>query len=358
MSKVLIDGQALYQAANALEELMRNTRNELDISTAISGHHNIETLEEMIHNLSDQDLFFPKHYGSTSIYDSLMNLVYCIILWDEIFVLGESCISYVYQGVGFFKHFGVEFTTISGRESELPHDIQGLALEHFFEKRYEAADKSEPNLALKGEPYYATNHKGDRAIRYLLFANANGMDYMPSIERQILLQSYDVFSLFYRNDVINKLDDVLKDYYSQVNSHLSQSRFTYKFPVILDYILEKYNSIADVIKAAYDLKNKSETIRFRSELDNLSNEFKSGNVRYVEEYFLNIEKLLLDLRKTLFSDKSIDVTIGFPPSVTFSIEGKQGKPFQSVFLKDLICYGIKSRVPKPPPNWHEYVASE
>ena len=349
MSKVLIDGEALFQASNALKELENITQGKYDLNTAISGHHDKETIEELM-RFKRHSFFYSQHYGSTSIYDLLMNLVYCIILWDEVCVLEESFNSHFLDGAVFFETYGAEFTIIRSHETIFSFDLKKLVMEHFFEKRINAADESEPNGVLEGITHYAANIQGDRAIKYLLCANANGMDYMPSMERQMLLQSYDVFSFFNRNDVINKLDNVLRDYYSQVNSHLSHSRLTYKFPVIFDYLLEKYNSITDVIKAAYDLKYKSETIRFRKELDNLSLAFKSGNIKYVEDYFLNIERLLSDLRKAPFSDKSIDITIGLPPSVTFSIDGKQGKPFQSVFLKDLLCYGIKKRIPKPPAN--------
>ena len=337
MSRVLIDGQALYQASNAMDEIA-SKQDEYSIYNLISNYQVPNDIEDII--IKNSSMFGSgKHLGSTSVYDLLMNLVYCIILWDEVCVIEEPFVSHYLNGVKYFEECGAEFTILRRGDIEhCPRFVRESIFDQFFEKRI--ADEDD---IFAGKPYYAGNSGGERALGYYLLANTNGMDYAPSVDRQLILQSYDYLSFFSRNDVISILDNELKNYYDQVNSHFLHSRFTYKFPVILDYLLEKYQSIKDIIKSAYELKNKRETMRFRKELDNLSLEFKRGNVQYVEEYFTNIEQLLSDLRNLCCAEKYIDMSVELSPSISFDVNKVESKPFQSVFLKNLLVYGIKER---------------
>lgn len=337
MSRVLIDGQALYQASKAIDEIA-SKQDEYSIYSLLSDYQAQNDLEDTIIKNSSF-LNSGNHLGSTSVYDLLMNLVYCIILWDEVCVLEEPFVSHYLDGVNYFEEYGAEFTTLyKGEFQYIPRPVRKSMFEHFFEKRIYGKDE-----IFAGSYHYKVNSGGERALGYYLLANVNGMDYAPSVDRQLILQSYDYLSFFSRNDVISILDNELKNYYDQVNRHFLHSRFTYKFPVILDYLLEKYHSIKDIIKAAYELKNKRETMRFRKELDNLSLEFRKGNVQYVEEYFANIEHLLSDLRNLCCVEKSIDMSVELLPSISFDANKEEIKPLQSVFLKNLLVYGIKER---------------
>ena len=332
MSKVLIDGQGLFQASNAIEAISSNKNN--------ASYHN----------------------NALSIYDALANVIYCIILWDETYVMEESFNSHYLEGVKYFEQFDVEFQVL--RRVRLSRETEKSELDCFFEYKEGVTGKSVDDLkpdengmydsrafieALFGSrPSYKISHQGKRALDYLLTANEQGLNYMPSVERQAILESYDFMSFFNRSDVLAKVDKELVDYYNEVNSHLPKPRIRYRFPVILDYLIDKYGSIEDIIKAAFELKNESATIKFRREMDALEGEFKGGNVKYVEDYFINIERILNDLTRKHGIEKRIDVTLGLPPSLSFSVEGSESKPFQSVFLKDLSYYGITKRIPRPP----------
>ena len=330
MSKILIDGESLFQASNVIE--------------AISAHAT------------------PHNNNTLSVYDALTNVIYSIILWDDTYVMEETFNSHYLEGVKYFEQYEVKFHIL--RRPHLSAEIQKSQLDHFFEFQEGEASNTIDDLkpdengmydslsvmkALFGSrPSYRISHQGKRALDYLLIANEQGLSYMPSVDRQLILESYDFMSFFNRSDVIAKVDKELIDYYNRVNSHLPKPRIKYKFPVILDYLMDRYKSIEDIIKSAFELKYESATIRFRREMDALEDEFKSGNVRHVEDYFINIERILSDLTDKHGIEKKIDVTLGLPPSLSFSIEGADSKPFQSVFLKDLSYYGITKRIPRPP----------
>lgn len=323
MSKMLLDGEGVYRASRLIE------------------------------TIKDKKIKVVDH-------DALSNIITAIVLWDDIYIFHEATNSHYIKGIDYFKQYSANFYTLDNR-LHLPWDLEKIELDHFFEYceatgmsfenlkpnedgKYNSADVI--NVMLGNRPYYNISAEGKRALDYLFAANIHGLDYMPSIQRQAILQSYDYSSFFIRKDVIDKIDKELMQYYARVNECLPIKRISYSFPVLLDYLLDKY-SLEDIIKGAFELKQKKSLVELRKEMDELDKAWETGNIKNIEEYFTGIEYIINELSGSIKCDKKFNLTISFPPALSFDVAVPHKKSVHSVFLKDLAFYGINNRMPKP-----------
>ena len=283
MSKILIDGTSFYQADAVLRAFS-----------------------------------LKKYSGKRLELEPLTNIIYGFVLWDDIYI-GYTP-SYPGHVLGLCQRYD-----IACRFIDLPH-AKGH-LEEYCD--YESA------------PY-----EEKQAIRYLIDANAYGLDYLPSVERQRILEHSTLPNLFSRRDVLDQVDSELQKYYERVNQHLPRRRIQYDFPVLIDYLIDKYSTSKDVFRAALDLKHNPIVEAFRKEMDCLEAEFRNGNVKYLDEYFSSIGRMIEYLSETHSSDEKIKITVETAPVLSSGGLFPVNKPFQCVFLKDLSYYGITSRKPK------------
>lgn len=317
MSKILLDGEGVYRASILLRTINMNRKMKI-----------VD-------------------------YDSLLNIVNAIILWDDLYVFHERMSSYYIGGIDYFKQYSDNFHKIIA-PLRLPKDLEKIEFECFSDF-YESAGMNVDILKSNLEDIYipgdvvnkllGNEAQGYRAITYLLAANIHGMDYMPSIQRQVMLERYDYNSFFLRKDVIDKIDKELLHYYNRVNEHLPVKRIHYSFPVLLDYLLDKY-SMDDIIKGAFELKHTKSLVDFRKEMDELDQAWENGNIKTVEKYFVEIEHIIDKLPNSTIFNKKFNVTISFPPALSFDMTIPHKRLVHSVFLKDLAFYGINHRKTK------------
>lgn len=310
MSKILLDGEGIYRASQLIETIKNKNMNVVD-------------------------------------YDSLLNIITAIILWDDIYIFHETLSSHYIEGINHFKQYSDNFCVIDN-SSYLPFTLKEMGLGHLIDN----PQFMEIFLNLRSNRNNKNGFNGSllmdercRALNYLLVANMKGLDYMPSIRRQSILQSYNYTNFFIRKDVIDKIDKELIKYYDSVNEHLPVKRIDYPFPILLDYLFDKY-SLHDIIRGAFELKHKKMVVKFRKEMDELDKAWENGNIKNINEYFIEIEHIVNILSKSIKYDKKLNLTISFPPALSFDVNFLHKKPFHSVFLKDLAFYGINNRVPK------------
>lgn len=304
MSKILLDGEGVFMASCIIERIKNNKLNVID-------------------------------------YDALLNIITAIVLWDDIYILCEPTNSHFITGINYFKQYSSNFHIIKDYHF-FPGDLEEMLFDDL------KANKNEDviNSLLGDESYYIFSNEKRRTFNYLFTASIKGLDYMPSIQRQAILESYGYPNFFLRKDVISKIDEELNQYYEQVNECLPLKRISYSFPVLLDYLLDRY-CLEDIIKGAFELKQSKPLVEFRKEMDALDKAWENGNIKNIKEYFTKIEHVIGVLSGSIKCDKRINLTISFPPALSFDIAVPHKKTFHSVFLKDLAFYGINERHPKP-----------
>lgn len=190
-----------------------------------------------------------------------------------------------------------------------------------------------------------------RALSYLLIANKNDMDYLPSIKRQAILQAYDFekyfskYSRFSRKDVMSKIDAELEKYYDRVNERLTVKRIEYSAPVLIDYLMDKYPR-KNLIDAAFELREKDMLVKFRNEMDEVENAYISGDIKTIDIYFAQLERMMKKISDEIPTQRKISVTLSIPPSIAFDLDIPRRRLHHFVFLKDLAFYGIHNRKPQ------------
>ena len=372
MRNVLIDGESLCDAYLSIIALSKESDTNISFkSTLFPDENKIIDIDSFI---SFTRSFDPVGYSLSydprvpelkdslrklRIFDSLFNVIACIILWDDVYVFDERGRSEYCHSAYWFEEYETEFkfsvldsatvrkatkkqsetvakadSRYNAIKSSLYSYLADLRLKDSLSKDYPANKE----LSIPFELY--------RAIYYYRIANSMNMDYMPSARRQAHLDSFDLWNWFARIDILNKLDDELNTYYKEVNDRIGRKRINYQFPVLLDYVLQRYKSAEDVAKGCFELHYDKEVVKFRDELRDIEQEFKSGNVKYIDDYFATIERIVKDISKRYSTDRSVNVTIGLTPSVGFDIKVPSTKPFQCSFLKDLSYYGIRNRIPR------------
>lgn len=316
MSKILLDGESVYEASRVIGKLQNG------------------------------------NFVNINQYDSLMNVIYGIVLWDEVYVVEEALNSHFLSGVKFFKQYVDCFNILYNRVSSW--DKEQLLIEDFYKykKSKSEVENSETNDISKDleilfgkEGYYTISLDERRALDYWLISNENGLDYMPSIQRLSILQSYDFLNFFNRIDVMNNLEGNLNEFYKGLNALIGKDVIRYKFPVLLDYILDRYKSLEDIVKCAFELKNDSNVVKFRREMDDLDVAFSQGNLKEIKKYFETIKEIIENISKTKNIKRHIDVTVSIPPALSIEIGLPNRRPNQCLFIKDLTYYGVNKRKP-------------
>ncbi|WP_406535814.1 hypothetical protein [Methanobrevibacter sp.] len=365
MQKILIDGETIYDASRGIQAC----KNRPDIKSYCYAylkdtHKNAIDLDSFEESIRLRDSGGPGVFYKGSLlsgpylFDSLFNVMLSIILWDEIYVLEEGSCSHFVSEVDYFKDYIPEFKVLTKSllkdemkksQNDGPMLTQRRVNVFYSEfvslfKDFANQDKVEMgnmSYPLENLPLHAT-----RALQYFFTANALNMEYMPSIRRQAVLESYELWEWFNRKDVINKLDDELKKYYEKVNRRIGGQRFVFQFPVLFDYVMQQYSSIEDVIKACFELRNRKDVIKFRKDMAELEKAFECGDVKYVDDFFYNLERIVDELTEKCKIDRKVNISLGLTPSFNFDANLPTAKPFQCTFLKDLSYYGIKKRIPR------------
>ena len=283
------------------------------------------------------------HYRSinSAEFDALANLIYAIILWDDAYIIYEPFTSVERHVLHYFNNLGTNINLF--RRMKLSPETEKRLSRHFFDNIPLEDVTVDPVLGNYG--YKALHHDKRKALGYLLVANESGMDYLPAPKRAELLEQINYQSFFHRKDVLDCLDSHLIAFYEQLNKSIGKSSIHYQFPVLLDYMLEKYGSIEDVIKYSIDFKYTPSVVRFRAELDGLNEAFINGNLLEVRNYFESIQGVVDDITRSRNIKKTVDVSISFPPSLSFSIDIPKMRPNQLIFVKKLAKYGITQRKP-------------
>lgn len=167
---------------------------------------------------------------------------------------------------------------------------------------------------------------------------------MPSVSRQILLGQFDIDSVFLRKDVIDKLDQELLHFYDCTNGHLVTKKIHFNTSVLLDYIFQQATTDQpdEILEKTIDLRYSSKVVNFRKELNELDDAWSSGNIKHINEYFLEIENIVKKLGDSGENHK-LNITISFPPAISFDINFPRRRPVQAVFLKELANFGLKNR---------------
>jgi hypothetical protein len=338
MSSILLDGQGVAEAACA----MGNGTGGGPGNDLIYGYEHVRLK-------NDGWISAPVSY------DALVNIVYAIVLWDRIYLLKEKFNSRWLESTYFFQQHGVPFTIIDGPqfyEAEACYNEMARSygrrhgyVELFPYMRNEFAPEDEE------EQLFLTKNDSDpfnvsRTREYINMASVLGMDYLPSARRQMLLERWGINGHQIRIDAMQKMDKTLQDYYNGTNELMGEDRFKFALPILIDYLMQRYSTSEDIIKAALELKNERNVVLFRRELDELEEALVRGDIREVRKYFGRIEETVNEIGDAFETKRQVRFEVNFLPAtvaipIRLKLDVFNPKAYQLLFMKDLAAYGTR-----------------
>lgn len=139
-------------------------------------------------------------------------------------------------------------------------------------------------------------------------------------------------------DSINKeVYDALGGEYKKIN-----------YPLLFAYIVSKAEKYEDLFDIAFDLREAKQTIEYRKFCVEIDSNLKAGHVVEASKALNEISNILQKLSGKLKSDNSIQISIGFPPSISLSFPFFNKSKRHLVFIRDLISnaklYGLGEKL--------------
>lgn len=314
MRKALLDGESIFQAANVIEDLK----------------------DENPINISNNQV------------DALDNVVTALLLWDEIYVFEERLNSHYIDGVEYFKQYGNQFkTTVEFDPFDMDfnvfkeaHDFVSEMMESKPNLLNEIRNSAEKYMGMHADPFLAFEIR--RAMTYYLLADRYDLDYIPSIQRRVILQKEEFNTFYLRKDIIRRIDKDLLEYYEELKKEIPETRIAYSAPVLLDYAL-KDCGFEDLIPKLFELRNEPRFVKFRAEMEALEESVADGNMKRLKEYFKSMTKLMQSTMNEIDAERKIEITLSFPPSISLEVALPGKRAVRSVLLKELTEYGIQNR---------------
>lgn len=201
-----------------------------------------------------------------------------IVLWDKIY----------YPNNEMTPSFGIMsdvLSTILCPINDANHLFNGDAYV-LYEKQYRS-DTSE--VVAQG------------AIRYWLLSDYYDCDYLPCDKRQIFLKNVDSIELNKRISRINclkYLDDSIDEYFREMLEKVGTTKFSIRYPVLIDYIVQTTTNEMSYIDRALHLKQEGPVYKYREYLSDMEQAFEKSDFRllndmkrYSEELVRNIARM-------------------------------------------------------------------
>lgn len=271
--------------------------------------------------------------------DPLMNLIYAIVLWDDIYVI-DWC------GRGHYEDFkrileNCEIPINTIRCTSLYIDdylVHGTSLQK--------SDFFDHNIGRRTVRCDDESFDFKSVLDYINQAQIHGIDYMPSQDRTDIARRVMRISQT-RDKIFSQLDTKLLEFYQQIEE-TTGININYKFPVLLDYLLENSNTEQDMINGALELKNSFKVKCFRKDLDRMEQALEEGNFIKYKDYYNSMKEILNEISKETNSSNSVQISLSpIPPFISVSKEFEiTKKPFRFMWLKDLTRYGLTRRTMK------------
>jgi len=119
-------------------------------------------------------------------------------------------------------------------------------------------------------------------------------------------------------------------------------------PLLFAYILSKAEKYFDLFDIAFDLREAKETRQYRKFCVEVGSNLKDGRVLEASKALNEISNTLKELSGKLKTEKSIQISIGFPPSISLSFPFFNRKKRHLVFIRNIISnaklYGLREKM--------------
>lgn len=256
-------------------------------------------------------------------------LLSALLLWDEIYYL-ENKFSTYWKSTNLFDL--ISPVVIPYNDEENMYDSEAEIL---YQRFYESEWTGEVAIG---------------AIKYLLFSDMLGCDYLASQKRTKFIKKYNPVETIGEKRILRTeygkfLDKSLIECFEDLNTIFGSNVFEIKKPVMTDFILQNTPKGMTYIEFAMILRNEKPIVEYRNYLKKMENDLNACNWDCLFKLKYQTEELVRNIvradEKNIYN---IAGSISISPSINISKDIKlKKKNVQLAFFEDLARFAFRGR---------------
>lgn len=183
-----------------------------------------------------------------------------------------------------------------------------------------------------------------RTKNYQMLSSSLGIPYLAHPYRNNLGSTDD--TMYNRNDVIGLINEELTNYYNERNKVHRRKVCSFKYPVLIDYIVQEATSPKEELLAALSLRGDPDIVKFRESMYEIEQSVLRGDQGLIAQE----EQLVSDLAEEITAKRKWkgildELILSLPPalSISFHPKARHSNNPQVTFVRKLLNFGVHSR---------------
>lgn len=256
-----------------------------------------------------------------------IDLLEAIVLWDDLYY-PENEYSYWWKRLGVTHSINNIVKPIKNERNKFDKEIDIMI------KNIPKIDDF-PELVSVG------------ALRYMLFSNKLGINYLPCKERSLFLEQSN-FCYSWENidrlGIIDVFDKEVIKYYKELNDFFGKNIFTFEFPLLIDYIIQNTPDNMSYIEYAIKLREDKCVVAFRRYLNEVEIAINNAEWNKLFKFEKETKGLVNDIFQHKKFVESISINLLALPSFNIAVSNLPFKKnIHLSFLRNLGNFAYKNR---------------
>jgi len=307
------------------------------------------SLENSFVYLQDNTISTRTHHGNPneSRLSSWINFLNALVLWDEIWF--------------YSSYYSYGWKNVRGklREQNLPLEELDKIIHPIDEMFVDTKSIEELNHYLESM-FHGAVERG--AIYYRELSNLLGLNVLlhPARSTPEAESAYEEYFAAFANrkkfqknfsrlDILDRVDRELLDYYDNIKRELGRDFFQIQNPVFYDYIGRNARTPREAIDVAISLREDSDIIRFKGQIDEVEGKINSGNTQALLALLKQVADAAQEITNQYNRETHLcDVKISFKPDISKTIPIKfnasKERKVHLAFFSKLLEFGVYERM--------------
>jgi hypothetical protein len=256
------------------------------------------------------DLIDNSHRNPKTFKNCWENFITALILWDEIWTFNRR---FIYNWKQSFDN-----KNLANKLEDIIYQVDFNMIDDSLTNIYEILDRA--SIAVD-------HHCRERTLCYQLISNALGVPFLahPSRYQSDLIDDIPKM-IFTRQDIINRIDKELLDYYNHINEKMGRVALNFKYPVLIDMIRKETSTIEEELDMALKIRNYNDTVTFREQIFEIEQIINRGDTQALLAELKMVSDLAEDITIKYTKEYSIGyISISLNPSLTIPLKIKKNK---------------------------------
>lgn len=227
-------------------------------------------------------------------------LVSALVLWDEV--------CYLNNGYSEWWNFATDYN----EELGILRQLKPINPDE-YKQLIDRAQDDYSNL-------YKCNYQevvAKGALEYLYISDNNDMCYIPFGDRANFIEENELFKnthqYYTRMDLIELIDEEIKDYYTTINKHIKRANFYLDTSCIYNYVKRNAGTVEEMVHVIKSLKKDRMVTRFRKWVEQMEHAIHNPeNIGNPPNIILDYIEELKEIKESFRHNMEIGITVGMP----------------------------------------------